>query len=133
MGHISSQDSFLIHIAIHKAAVKFKHVSTGSHLGEVMLAHSINPNIMSFELAQSRGRFLRVNDDAVVGLLAKRIYMLNDNCIIQSIPNICTVRILTFERYMCAVHCICPSRGLYHTETFVSIIDSVNSFMSSIG
>lgn len=53
------------------AAVKFSHFSTGNQLGEVVLARSTGPNVMTFELASSPGRFFSVNADGLVEFAAR--------------------------------------------------------------
>lgn len=54
------------------ALVKFSHVSSGSQLGEVVLARSTGPSLMTFEVTASPGRFLSVNNDGVVEFSAVR-------------------------------------------------------------
>lgn len=48
------------------ASVKFNHVATGSHLGEVLVARSTGPSVMMFEVAHTAGRYLSVTGDGVV-------------------------------------------------------------------
>lgn len=47
--------------------IKLHHPRTARQIGEIMYAHYVEQNVMQFELANMRGKYLRATSSGTVG------------------------------------------------------------------